>query len=427
MSSFDLRHPENDLLLQYLDGELPARKARQVRKHVEACWQCRSELDELQKTVGECVRYRRDLLQSSLPPPPAPWQDLSREFARLDSSEERSGLFRRPVIRWTALAAAAVSLAAATFTLRMTVFRPSEDRIQVTGAQPVESKVLPQPETSPARTKARADGPAPSVPGPLPVPPAEPAPLASLADALQAVAALHQLGADLGEPVEVAREGAHVVVSGTGVSPALQTQIRSALVAVPNVVVRFVEPAAAPVEPVSPVGNDDATGAGAPRIPSRLETQLGGRTQLESFSSQLLGRDEAAMARAYALRRLAQQFPAEAERQLSNGDLRLLKNLGREHVAALAREVAAIDRTASPVLASMGAGAPPRPSRSDALTWQAAAENLFRSASQVETLLAALLGATAPDRPANNLPAQLASSVAQLEADVQQCERLLTQ
>jgi hypothetical protein len=181
------------------------------------------------------------------------------------------------------------------------------------------------------------------------------------------------------------------------------------------------------VEPVSPAGSDDATGAGAPRIPSRLETQLGGRPQLESFSSQLLGRDEAAMARAYALRRLAQQFPAEAERQLSDGDLRLLKNLGREHVAALAREVTAIDRTASPVLASMGAAAPSRPSRNDAATWQAAAENLFRSASQVETLLAALLGATTPDRPASNLPAQLASSVAQLQADVQQCERLLTQ
>jgi hypothetical protein len=426
MSNFELRHPEGDLLLQYLDGELPMRKARQVRKHVEACWQCRSELDELQKTVRECVRYRRDLLQSSLPPPPAPWQDLSREFARLDASEVRSGLFRRPVIRWAALAAAAVSLAAAALTLRMTVFRPSEDRIKVT-AQALETKVLAQPETSPARTKARADGPAPSVPGPLRVPPAEPAPPASLADALQAVAALHQLGADLGEPVEVAREGAHVVVSGTGVSAALQGQIRSALVAVPNVVVRFAEPAVAPVEPVSPTGHDDATGAGAPRIPSRLETQLGGRTQLESFSSQLLGRDEAAMARAYALRRLAQQFPAEAERQLSDGDLRLLKNLGREHVAALAREVTAIDRTASPVLASMGAAAAARPSRGDITTWQAAAENLFRSASQVETLLAALLGATTPDRPANNLAAQLTSSVAQLQADVQQCERLLTQ
>jgi hypothetical protein len=427
MSNFELRHPENDLLLQYLDGELPGRKARQVRKHVEACWQCRSELDELQKIVGECVRYRRDLLQSSLPPPPAPWQDLSREFARLDASEERSGLFRRPVIRWAALAAAAVTLAGAAITLRMTVLRPGEDRIKVTGAPPVESKVLPQPETSPARTKARADGPSPSAPGPLLAPPAEPARQASLADALQAVAALHQLGADLGEPVEVAREGAHVVVSGTGVSRSMQGQIRSALVAVPNVVVRFAEPAAAPVEPVSPAGNDDATGAGAPRIPSRLETQLGGRPQLESFSSQLLGRDEAAMARAYALRRLAQQFPAEAERQLRDGDLRLLKNLGREHVAALAREVTAIDRTASPVLASMGAAAPPRPSGNDAATWQAAAENLFRSASQVETLLAALLGATTPDRPANNLPAQLASSVAQLQADVQQCERLLTQ
>jgi len=36
MSNLEPRHPESDLLLQYLDGELSGRKTRQVRRHMEA-------------------------------------------------------------------------------------------------------------------------------------------------------------------------------------------------------------------------------------------------------------------------------------------------------------------------------------------------------------------------------------------------------
>src|ERR1017187_6687541 len=83
MSNLDVRHPEDGLLLRYLDGELPGRKARQVRTHLETCWQCRAQVDELEATIGECVRYRQNVLAPSLPPPPEPWRSL--DFARADS------------------------------------------------------------------------------------------------------------------------------------------------------------------------------------------------------------------------------------------------------------------------------------------------------------------------------------------------------
>jgi Putative zinc-finger len=427
MSNLEMRHPEGDLLLPYLDGELPARQARRVRRHVEACWQCRSELDELQKSVGACVRYRRDLLPSLLPPPPAPWSDLKREFDRLDASSEHRRFFQQPVFRWAALAATAVSLIAATLTLRTTVFRPNVEPVKIPRPRPAPDKEFPKVEDSPAGPIARPDGLVPSGPGGLPAALPKPTPPASLADQLQAVAALHQLGADLGEPVEVTREATQVVVSGTGVSPDLQNKIRSALVSVPHVLVRFSEPAPAPVEPVSPDGNNSVPNPRAPATPNRLEAQLGGRTQLESFSSQVLEHNEAAMTRVYALRRLAQQFPAAAETQLSREDLRVLRDLGREHAGVLAREVSAIDRAASPLLLALGGPPPVRPSPGQAATWQAATAELFRSAKQVETLLAALLGAAAPDTPADTLPSQASAAVAQFQADVQQCERLLTQ
>ena len=80
-----MRHPGEEALLRYADGELPGRETRAVRAHLEACWQCRAELGEIQAVVGECVRYRANVLQAHLPPPPAPWADPYRKFAEIDA------------------------------------------------------------------------------------------------------------------------------------------------------------------------------------------------------------------------------------------------------------------------------------------------------------------------------------------------------
>jgi hypothetical protein len=424
MSSFELRHPEGDLLLRFLDGELPRRKARQVRLHVEACWQCRAELDELQKSVAECVRYRGDLADA-VPPPPTPWVDLSRDFARMDDAAASCSLFRRrTAFRWALLGAGAVSLVAATLALRVIDFRSGPKRAAPVETRPVPNKELPHQQASPASTITRADGLVPSVPGRAPARENTTPEPASVADELRAVTALHQLGADLGDPVEVARNGAYVVVGGSGVAPELQRQIREALASEPKVLLRFAEAAAAP--PASPPRDATPVKPAVPAFPNPLEGQLGGRAQLERFSAQLLDQDETAMTRVYALRRLAEQFPPEAEHQLSPEDQLVLKDLGRQHVTALAQAVAAIDSLASPLLASPGASLQPGRAGS-APSWQAATQNLFLSARHLETLLPMWLGATAPDRDSAsvNLPQQLSTALAQLQSDVQQCELLL--
>ncbi len=59
MSSF--RHPDDGLLLALPRRRTAGRKSRQVRRHLEACWQCRGELEELEGTVAECVRYRKQV------------------------------------------------------------------------------------------------------------------------------------------------------------------------------------------------------------------------------------------------------------------------------------------------------------------------------------------------------------------------------
>jgi Predicted transmembrane transcriptional regulator (anti-sigma factor) len=95
MSRPPLGHLEDEQLLRYADGESPARAASEIRSHLEACWQCREHLEELQSTVGECVRYRKNILQRHLPDPPAPWPDIYRGFAEIDAALDPGSLRER--------------------------------------------------------------------------------------------------------------------------------------------------------------------------------------------------------------------------------------------------------------------------------------------------------------------------------------------
>src|SRR5437660_8727144 len=92
-------HPDGEQLLRYADGEAPAGAAAEIRSHLEACWQCRAELEELQKTVGECVRYRKNVLQRHLVPP-APWADIYRGFAEVDAALDRASFWERAARLW---------------------------------------------------------------------------------------------------------------------------------------------------------------------------------------------------------------------------------------------------------------------------------------------------------------------------------------
>lgn len=55
MFSFNVNSHAKKWLNAYLDGELPARRARMVSKHLAACLRCRTELEDL-KTLQGIVR-----------------------------------------------------------------------------------------------------------------------------------------------------------------------------------------------------------------------------------------------------------------------------------------------------------------------------------------------------------------------------------
>ena len=543
-------HPEDDELMRYADGEMPARKAREVRSHLEACWQCRAGLEELQKVISDCVRYRKDLLHVYLPSPPARWGDIYQGFAEIDASRnsvplflrireslrlrlnapprwaprwataalaiilvgvlsveflqtpsiqaaellrkaaiaadarpakprliqiktskhqitrrlnsalsassmeaatEIQALFRAARYNWNDpltvrsyqdwrdgladkrddvttvtdqtpdqsvyrihTAAATGEIAQATLTLRVLDLQPVHERFEFRNREWMEISELPD-EAAPAFALAPAPTPAlagnpHTAPGPARITEA------TVGEELQVFAALHRLGADLGDPIEVTRERSQIVVAGVGIAPERQEQIHKVLDAVPNVVVRFSEPAAAASQYAQPAPPAAPEKSISQQFQARIEQQIGGRQNFEQFSSQLLDMTDAMMSRAYALRRLADRFSKDLEASLSPADRQVLQNLNREHTAAIKRQAAQIERLLKPVLVPLG-GSPAGGTSSGirSVSWQPATEELFQNARNVETLLAVMLGVT-PGNSNAQLPSEVLLSVAQLRA-----------
>jgi hypothetical protein len=236
------------------------------------------------------------------------------------------------------------------------------------------------------------------------------------------VAALHEIGADLGDPVEVNLADGRVVVSGVGVAPERQREIRRAVAEIPHVSVEFSDPAAATAGAATPAtGAETAAPARSSAIQSRMEQQLGGRAEFERFSGQLLDRMDGAMARVYALRSLAQRFPDGTP--MAAADTTRLRGLARQHLTVLDTEIHDLHRTLAPVLVTLG-GQTAQGGPVNERSWQAVSEELFRNARGLEVLLSGLLGATADGANAQ-APTGLLKSFADVEADLDALSRTL--
>jgi Putative zinc-finger len=523
MNNFQGQHPGHDLLLLYFDGELPARRARPVEKHLAACWQCRAEVEEFRRTAADCVHYRNTLQAASRPP--APWRDLSRDFARIDAELPAAHPYRR----WVPAAAAALLVAAGLFyhfretpsvqaaaLLRKAVAAsevrpvphrhirvrtksretsydaapdvralfvkaryPAEDPLsarsyqqwrnaQAVKSDEVETITSAAPPFEPCyriRTVAaegdlatasltlrtadlhpvegrfefrdqdwvelseftEAPGVETNVGAPVrrvvPSQPVQPVGAASISEELAVLTALHEIGADLGDPLEITRSPERILVSGVGIPPQRQRQIHQALDALPRVSVQFSDPVSSPLpQEQQPASGEASSPVTKPTgIEARLQQAWGGRAEFERISAQLLDWNDAAMSRVYALRALAQRFPADSESAMSAGDRAVLRDLARAHVAALSAKAASIEQALSPVLGAASVSAAP----AAAPSWQAATEELYRAARRSDLLLTTLLGATRDHAAGAALPADLRSALGALRAETAACQRLL--
>lgn len=389
-------HPEEDELLRYCDGELRARHTRRVARHLEACWDCRTRVDDLRQTIAAYVRYRRDVLEPTLPSPPQPWRNLRAEFSRMPASGESGWKWSRILAHRTVWLAACTLTAGTGIVFYASRTRPLEHPAPPAARAPAPVRLQSEP---PARRAAATLIPKSAAPlGPD--------------DELGVIAALHRIGADLGDPIEVVRAHDRIVVTCWGVDAGRMREIRAALAGLPRVAVELSP------NPKPPAAGAPLEVAGVPHSAAGAgpERQFDSPAAYDRFVDGLLKNSEALMARAHALRRLATRFPPGVEAVMSPHSQAVLESIRRQHETAFGHKVAALDRATQPYL---GPPTPPPASAVAAEDWQTHAIRLFTEAEQVDRLLSAVTAGAQGAAVAEATPASLSSALAKLKADAE--------
>jgi len=178
----------------------------------------------------------------------------------------------------------------------------------------------------------------------VPAAPVAPTVAQLLAAELQARVALHTVGADLGEQIEVARgmHGAAVVVRGLASTAERKQGLLAALKGIPNldVRVRSVDEATATqeTEELTPPNRVVAV-SGHPVLEEKLVERFPKVEDRSAFVNRALGMFDQALAHAWALRRLEERYTGEEVERLSQADRQTLELLIRDHVATTRQEL----------------------------------------------------------------------------------------
>jgi hypothetical protein len=252
-----------------------------------------------------------------------------------------------------------------------------------------------------------------------PAPPVRPeeAP-AGPADELRVLAALHRIGADLGEPIDVERHGALVGIRVTGLDQHRRDQIRAALSGIAAAKLTFEEvrsgdtPAALPPSH-APIAADRANPLIAD-LRADLRAHLGDGLPATDLSDELIDATDRAAERAFALRALARRFPPREASQLSRSDGASLSGMAKDHAAALAIAIQELERLLAPILPN--SGAPPAPGP---VNWQSVAEALPPEVDQLDRTLNGAADATATRKT------QLAETIRRLDRQIAALQNLL--
>lgn len=486
-------HREELVLLGYLDGELDADRADEVRRHLDSCYECRALLTEARATL----RMHDEAVRVGLPPPPRQWADLRPLLNDLDA--ERRQLRRtRPSFQpvWWAAAAAAIALIAivirlstsqtvsaaellakasaqesspaerihvktrtrsfiraarhggdpelaamfeqanfdwerplraaafadwrnslsekhdevrvlqnpaarkgsyyrittttpegglseVSVTIRAADLRAVEERFQFRNSEWVEiSEVADDPAREPAVTPPSLARPSPSS-GP------------TEADEVRVFEALHRIGADLGEPIEVRRTAASIEVIVLGASARREKEIREAISGLPHVSVKIEQPQAVRGPGSESVGASAETPSGP--VHSRLLRLMGSSADVDAFTNSALETSEAILARAHALRQLADRFSEPNDS---------VRALNADHHRALREGVARLDSILQPLIGSVEAQRP---------ATVADARALLGAAQRLDTLLTLALASPNQREEADEVVARIRRALADLE------------
>jgi anti-sigma factor RsiW len=89
-------HPSDEELLAFLDGELSAKPASKVQKHLEGCWACRAKREKMERSISAFINYRNASLADTAEAPPRARKRFADKLSRLAAEQtEQPQLFRR--------------------------------------------------------------------------------------------------------------------------------------------------------------------------------------------------------------------------------------------------------------------------------------------------------------------------------------------
>ena len=87
-------HPQRELLLLFVDGELATKEASQLESHLEACWPCRVRTQRIQATIADIIEFDETVLTSRLLPP-HDWRNFDRQLNQLAAVSGDQSLLAR--------------------------------------------------------------------------------------------------------------------------------------------------------------------------------------------------------------------------------------------------------------------------------------------------------------------------------------------
>jgi cell pole-organizing protein PopZ len=288
--------------------------------------------------------------------------------------------------------------------LRAEDLRPASGDFEFEGEGPVSMKEVPTPVTS-----------TPATPVPAPAAPLVETPVGP-AETLHVLAALDEIGADVGEPIDVTEDAAHrhVVVRAGGLSAERRQAVLTALAAVPRVTVDF-QSQARPVAPPPTAPPQTYSSSIPPQFRQRFEERFGGPVALQEITDRVLEASAQDLARAHAIEVLARDFPPETEAGMNSQDRLLLRQLRRRHLTELELLGRQIRDALKPLLDTPDATPRAAGDNGRAQTWQSGVPTLVTSAQETDQLLNHLLAGTYSQSSGEEMLRRLTAALGRLE------------
>jgi hypothetical protein len=303
-------------------------------------------------------------------------------------------------------------LRSVSLTLRAEDLRPTNGTFAFEREGTVESTEVPAhaSQTPRSQTNAVAQYPAET--------------LATPEDTLRVLAALNEIGADVGDPISISEDSQrrHVVVRARGLGAERRQQVAQALHGLPRVVLNFDPlPSGSSLVPSRRPEEIEATSSSIPdALRRQFEERAGGAIRLQKITDAALEFSSLILARTHAMQLLAEKFPPSIEARLAGPHRALLDQLRHRHLSALASLTTRIRTTLTPLLPSSTGAQLSRTRRRDSeWSWQSEVPSLVAVAAEADTFLNRLLAGSYAQPSGEEMITGLEAQVERLEQVIQ--------